>query len=129
MEVLKLYPIGYYHYESEIKLNLYDPNNPAYCKECVICKSSLFEPSHEVISSNSNLKSECNISIGKCGHIFHEDCLNKWLKKNNTCPIDGAIWCLHRIADTTTNLVVKNNKCLSKINKNCLSNKFIKKKY
>lgn len=30
-----------------------------------------------------------------CGHDFHQDCLNRWLQSNNTCPICRAIGVVH----------------------------------
>lgn len=32
------------------------------------------------------MKSEEEIVATKCGHIYHFDCLNKWIFKSNTCP-------------------------------------------
>ena len=40
--------------------------------ECSIC--------YELIDTNNN-------QILKCNHVFHKECINKWLKKNNKCPI------------------------------------------
>lgn len=116
MEILKLDIVGSYHYKPDIEINSYS-NDKSYCKECVICKKSLFEPSYEMVSNNANILNDNEIVIGKCGHIFHGDCLNKWLKNNDTCPIDKVKWCLHRIADTTTKLVVYHN-CSSKFKQN-----------
>lgn len=119
MEVLKLDIVGSYYYKPDIEINTYDSNDKSYCKECIICKKSLFEPSYEMVSDNVNILNDTEIVIGKCGHIFHGDCLDKWLKNNDTCPIDKVKWCLHRVADTTTKLVVyENNCCSSKFKKN-----------
>ena len=38
--------------------------------DCVICMSKLYDP--------------CMI---RCGHVFHNACLQKWAKYNHTCPI------------------------------------------
>ena len=41
--------------------------------ECVICLE--------------NLDSNSIITALKCGHIYHEGCVQKWLNKNSVCPI------------------------------------------
>ena len=28
-----------------------------------------------------------NVMTISCLHRFHEDCINEWLKDNNTCPV------------------------------------------
>ncbi|KAH8360747.1 hypothetical protein KR084_002048 [Drosophila pseudotakahashii] len=28
-----------------------------------------------------------NIHAGKCGHVFHEECLDRWREQSRTCPI------------------------------------------
>lgn len=40
-------------------------------KSCTICKNDV---------------GELNVSKTQCKHIFHINCLVKWLKVNNTCP-------------------------------------------
>ena len=131
MEVIKLDIIGSYSYKPDIELASYNKDE-VYTKECIICKMSLFEPSYEMICDNKNLVNKCEIVIGKCGHMFHGDCLNKWLKTCDFCPIDKVKWCLHKIADTTTNLVTYecdknyNNFVKNKFNRNIFNTK---KKY
>jgi hypothetical protein len=108
MEVLKLDVVCSYSYKPDIEIVSYDENNTSYTKECVICKRSLLEPSYETLSDNKNIANDNEILIGKCGHVFHGDCLCKWLKTSECCPIDKVKWCLHRVADTTTKLVMYN---------------------
>jgi hypothetical protein len=71
------------------------------------------EPSYEMLSDNKNILNDNEILIGKCGHVFHGDCLCKWLETSECCPIDKVKWCLHRVADTTTKLVMYNATNLS----------------
>jgi len=42
-------------------------------KDCPVCKED-FNPSDEVM-------------LVPCGHIFHPDCLQPWLKTNGSCPV------------------------------------------
>tara|TARA_B100000900_G_scaffold388416_1_gene380442 strand:- start:15878 stop:16249 length:372 start_codon:yes stop_codon:yes gene_type:complete len=54
-------------------------------------------PIHRIRSDDNLLLDECSICLEQyikndkiinlnCSHSFHKDCLNEWLKKNNTCP-------------------------------------------
>ena len=42
--------------------------------ECSIC---LFE-----YDKNNKI-----VKLNKCNHIFHKDCINKWIGIKNTCPM------------------------------------------
>ena len=127
MEVLKLDIVGSYFYKPDIEIVSYDNNN-SYTKECIICKKSLSEPSYEMVSNNENIMLDTEIVIGKCGHIFHGDCLGKWLSTCDCCPIDKVKWCLHRVADTTTKLVVYQSPNKPYINKTKKFNKYNNKR-
>jgi len=117
MEIIKLNIVGTYLYKSDLNNILYDCVENNGIKECLICKNSLLEPSYEFVSNNNNLQYKNKLIIGKCGHIFHNDCLTSWLNKCDTCPIDNVKWYFHKIADTTTELVtIKNSK--KRINNN-----------
>ena len=52
---------------------------------------------YRVISNDDLLLDECSICLEKykvndkvlnlkCRHSFHRDCINQWLRDNNTCP-------------------------------------------
>ena len=99
MEIIKFDACGYYTCETKNE------------KDCIICKRSLYEPSYDQITDNTKLLNEQDIIIGKCGHCYHYDCMQKWLNAGNkNCPIDKVEWHTHRVADSMTKLVLFNNK-------------------
>lgn len=130
MEVLKLDIIGSFSYKPDFEIITYDKDSSNKynnnIKECVICKMNLVEPSYEMMCNNKNLLNSTEIVIGKCGHIFHGDCLCTWLKTCDTCPIDKIKWHFERVADTTikSNLVLydKPTNRKKKFNKNNTNN-------
>tara|TARA_B100000123_G_C25724588_1_gene426256 strand:+ start:1265 stop:1639 length:375 start_codon:yes stop_codon:yes gene_type:complete len=81
----------------------------SFCHPCIYLLKSYFIkfkntyntfklPIHRIRSNDDLLLlDECSICLEKyikndklinlhCSHSFHKDCLNEWLKKNNTCP-------------------------------------------
>jgi hypothetical protein len=42
-------------------------------KNCVICME--------------DFESQENVKLLACGHLFHSDCVNKWLLEKSTCPM------------------------------------------
>ena len=51
-----------------------DPNDPKMKEGCVICMEDFAD------------NSEKRVAELHCKHIFHEECLKEWVKKNTTCP-------------------------------------------
>jgi hypothetical protein len=125
MRIVSANIVGFYSYKPDIEINYYGECQEV-SKECVICKRQLYEPSYDTMSDNKNIFRETEILIGKCGHLFHGDCMCKWLENSTDCPIDKQKWCLHRIADTTTRLELDKypNKSFNKFDKSNKFNKF-----
>jgi len=57
---------------------------------CVICRMDINECSIYSKEIEPN-----NLTQINCGHLFHTDCLSKWQKKQNKCPL-----CKKRITTT-----------------------------
>lgn len=77
-EVLLVLDIDMSHYDPPSKEALEQCQDYKYCKDekeeekCAICICEL-EEGEEVKKLT-------------CGHIYHQDCINVWLKNNSTCP-------------------------------------------
>jgi E3 ubiquitin-protein ligase RBX1 len=52
--------------------------------DCTICRKSL--NTYSIFAKDMKLE-EINIITGCCGHSFHKECLEPWLKTQNKCPI------------------------------------------
>ena len=60
---------------------------------CAICRNSLSEPSIEYQANPSpNNENGLSIAFGSCGHVYHLDCVQRWLKSKSTCPLCSNEW-------------------------------------
>ena len=107
---------GNYCYAPDFEIMTYD-EKPTVCTECAFCKRNLYDYSYNIITDNKSLLNDNKVIIGKCGHMFHKDCMDSWLKCGNAiCPIDKVTWEEYRIADHYTSLPIVNKKTYYKHN-------------
>jgi RING-box protein 1 len=62
---------------------------------CAICRNANTEPSVTFASTSSTHEKDKNgliIAFGACSHSYHLDCINRWIKKRNTCAICNRDW-------------------------------------
>ena len=65
---------------------------------CSLCRKHLMAPTQDDLSKGVIA---CKISLGKCKHAFHSDCINTLAKNGNTsCPIDYTPWNLEKELDS-----------------------------
>ena len=110
MEIESIDLNGNYCYAPDFDIMSYD-DKCEKCTECAFCKRNLYEYSYNIITDNKSILNDNKVIIGKCGHMFHKDCMDSWLKHGNTiCPIDKVTWEEYRIADNYTALPIVNKK-------------------
>ena len=56
--------------------------------DCTICRGSL--NSDSIYNIEKGIRS--TLSRGLCGHMFHTECIDPWLKNNVKCPICSQIY-------------------------------------
>ena len=66
---------------------------------CPICRNSVNEDS---ITNENNPHINSVVVVGLCGHAFHYDCINRWLKNSKNCPLCNSEWQFQKTMDKDT---------------------------
>jgi len=70
---------------------------------CPICRNSVNEDS---ITNENNPNMTSVVVVGMCGHAFHYECINRWLKNSKNCPLCNSTWEFQKTMDKS---VINNN--------------------
>lgn len=79
VELLSWSPVAVYNYD--VNTN-----------KCELCKNDLINKCTTCLESKECLKTSCSVIQGKCNHVYHAHCLNKWHKNCDSCPKDSLKW-------------------------------------
>lgn len=74
-----------------------------FCKKkisciCTSCEEYLDWDCHKCSTPSSY--DSCDLIVGKCNHVFHRHCMERWFRYRYSCPLDNSVWDekLHQLA-------------------------------
>ncbi|KAI3709571.1 hypothetical protein L2E82_39337 [Cichorium intybus] len=63
------------------------PSSPEEAQNHVFMMPTVVGPSGVCIVCMEGFHSTCTSKRAPCGHIYHFDCITKWLSLHNSCPL------------------------------------------
>ncbi|KAG7794312.1 hypothetical protein KL929_005066 [Ogataea haglerorum] len=48
-------------------------------------------------NSRTATHTKCPRAVGVCNHSFHLHCIDTWIQKRNSCPLDNSDWSIKDI--------------------------------
>lgn len=58
---------------------------------CAICRNGILEPSVEYVQNPCD-NNKNGLKLCKGCHTFHLDCISRWIKTSNKCPLCNTEW-------------------------------------
>lgn len=98
-----------YHLKKKIYILSLTMASVTYDTQCKQCNGLLTEPAYGQHLVEGKVRVPCRLSILGCDHIFHQECLKRWIKtqKNKgistpTCPICEVV--IEKIENVTNEI-------------------------
>ena len=69
-------------------------------KDCPICRNPFSEDCIECQATQYETDTspqECLLALGKCQHVYHNHCINRWLESRESCPLCNGKWELEKL--------------------------------
>jgi len=72
-------------------------------KKCYLCKINLHDTPKNDVNFNANIL----VTKGKCGCIYHNECITRWFKANDfdTCPKCQVKFISNGMLDNNSNII------------------------
>lgn len=65
---------------------------------CPICRNLLSDVCIECEArQDDTILQECLIAWGRCEHVYHNHCINRWLETREDCPLCNGKWEIERL--------------------------------